>query len=36
MDVLKNYIGGKWMDSVSKETIDVINPATSEVLAKVP
>jgi malonate-semialdehyde dehydrogenase (acetylating)/methylmalonate-semialdehyde dehydrogenase len=36
MDVLKNYIGGKWVDSVSKETIDVINPATSEVLAKVP
>jgi malonate-semialdehyde dehydrogenase (acetylating)/methylmalonate-semialdehyde dehydrogenase len=36
MDVLKNYIGGKWVNSVSKETIDVINPATSEVLAKVP
>ena len=36
MDVLKNYIGGKWVDSVSKETIDVINPATGEVLAKVP
>ena len=36
MDVLKNYIGGKWVDSASKETIDVINPATGEVLAKVP
>jgi malonate-semialdehyde dehydrogenase (acetylating)/methylmalonate-semialdehyde dehydrogenase len=36
MDVLKNYIGGKWVDSVSKETIDVINPATTEILAKVP
>ncbi len=36
MDVLKNYIGGKWVDSVSKETIDVLNPATGEVLAKVP
>ncbi len=36
MDVLKNYIGGKWVNSVSKETIDVINPATGEVLAKVP
>jgi len=36
MDVLKNYIGGKWVDSASKKTIDVINPATGEVLAKVP
>ncbi len=36
MDVLKNYINGKWVDSVSKETIDVLNPATGEVLAKVP
>lgn len=36
MDVLKNYIGGKWVDSASKETIDVTNPATGEVLAKVP
>lgn len=36
MDVLKNYIGGKWVDSVSKEAIDVLNPATGEVLAKVP
>ena len=36
MDVLKNYIGGKWVDSVSKETIEVLNPATGEVLAKVP
>lgn len=36
MDVLKNYINGKWVDSVSKETIDVANPATGEVLAKVP
>ena len=36
MDVLKNYIGGKWVGSASKETIDVINPATGEVLAKVP
>jgi len=36
MEVLKNYINGKWIESVSKETIDVLNPATGEVLAKVP
>ena len=36
MDILKNYINGKWVESVSKETIDVVNPATGEVLAKVP
>lgn len=36
MEILKNYINGKWVDSVSKETIDVVNPATGEVIAKVP
>lgn len=36
MDALKNYINGKWVDSVAKETIDVVNPATGEALAKVP
>lgn len=36
MEVLKNYINGKWIDSVSKETKNVMNPATGEVLAKVP
>lgn len=36
MEVLKNYINGKWIDSVSKETNNVMNPATGEVLAKVP
>src|SRR5487761_2727790 len=36
MDVLKNYINGQWVQSVSKETSDVLNPATGEILAKVP
>ena len=36
MDRLKNYINGNWVDSVSKETIDVVNPATGEILGKVP
>ena len=36
MNMLKNYINGNWVDSVSKETIDVVNPATGEILGKVP
>lgn len=36
MEVLKNYINGQWIQSVSKETSDVLNPASGEVLAKVP
>jgi malonate-semialdehyde dehydrogenase (acetylating) / methylmalonate-semialdehyde dehydrogenase len=36
MTVLKNYINGKWVSSVSTETINVVNPATGEILAQVP
>lgn len=36
MTKLKNYINGAWVDSTSSETLDVINPATAEILAKVP
>lgn len=36
MEILKNYIDGAWAPSTSLETIDVVNPATQEVLAKVP
>jgi len=32
----KMYVNGEWVDSDSKETFDVINPATETVLAKVP
>ena len=32
----KNYIGGEWVDSLSGETFDVVNPATEEVFATVP
>lgn len=31
----KQYINGEWVDSASGETIDVINPATEEVLGQV-
>ncbi len=36
MELLKNYINGKWTDGPSAETSNVLNPATGEVLAKVP
>jgi malonate-semialdehyde dehydrogenase (acetylating)/methylmalonate-semialdehyde dehydrogenase len=36
MNSLKNYINGSWVASFSSETLDVINPASQEVLAKVP
>ncbi|MGY5875292.1 MAG: CoA-acylating methylmalonate-semialdehyde dehydrogenase [Candidatus Thorarchaeota archaeon] len=36
VEVVKNYINGKWVESKAKETSDVINPATREVIAKTP
>ena len=30
----QQYINGEWIDSESNETIDVINPATEEVIEK--
>lgn len=35
MEIKKNYINGKWVDGTLGKTIDVINPATGEVFAKV-
>ncbi|HYK72979.1 MAG TPA: aldehyde dehydrogenase family protein, partial [Pseudoneobacillus sp.] len=34
--VLRNYINGEWVNSKSSQTLDVPNPATNELLAKVP
>ncbi len=34
--VLDNYVGGRWTASTSVEQLDVANPATGEVLARVP
>jgi malonate-semialdehyde dehydrogenase (acetylating) / methylmalonate-semialdehyde dehydrogenase len=34
--VLKNYINGEWVDAQSRETLDVLNPATRQIMAKVP
>ena len=33
---LKNYINGEWVESRSGKTEDVYNPATGEVIARVP
>ncbi|NUR62768.1 MAG: aldehyde dehydrogenase family protein, partial [Catenulispora sp.] len=30
------YVGGKWIPSASATTLDVLNPATEDVLAVVP
>src|SRR5438270_8790126 len=35
-NILTNFIGGEWKRSESSDVVDVFNPATAEVLAKVP
>jgi len=32
----KMFIDGQWVDSESGETMDVINPANQEIVARVP
>ncbi|PLR79881.1 methylmalonate-semialdehyde dehydrogenase (CoA acylating) [Bacillus canaveralius] len=34
--VLENYINGQWIHSTSQQALEVPNPATNELLAKVP
>lgn len=34
--LLKNYINGQWVAAQGKDTLDVPNPATGKILAKVP
>ena len=36
MIVLENYINSEWVKSSSTDTINVVNPANQDVLAKVP
>ncbi len=36
MEVLRNYVNGSWTASKEKETINVVNPANQDVLARVP
>ncbi len=33
---LRNYVGGKWVESRSTDIRDVVNPATGDVVARVP
>ena len=35
-EVLRNYVGGRWVESRARELFDVHNPATGEVIAKTP
>ncbi len=35
-ETLKNYIGGEWVESATTEFLDDVDPATGEVLARVP
>jgi malonate-semialdehyde dehydrogenase (acetylating) / methylmalonate-semialdehyde dehydrogenase len=34
--LLDNYIGGRWLPATSADALDVANPATGDVLARVP
>jgi malonate-semialdehyde dehydrogenase (acetylating)/methylmalonate-semialdehyde dehydrogenase len=34
--MLQNYIGGRWVDAIAPERLDVPNPATEELLGTVP
>ncbi|MBS7656091.1 CoA-acylating methylmalonate-semialdehyde dehydrogenase [Candidatus Bathyarchaeota archaeon] len=36
MLTIKNYVNGEWKESRSEKILDVVNPATQRVLAKVP
>jgi len=36
IEQLKNYINGQWVESAATQSLDVHNPATNEVLARVP
>jgi len=36
MNTLRNYVGGAWVESASSATLDVENPGTGEILARVP
>lgn len=36
MEILNNYIDGSWVRSRENNTVDVVNPASQEILGKVP
>jgi malonate-semialdehyde dehydrogenase (acetylating)/methylmalonate-semialdehyde dehydrogenase len=34
--VIRNYVNGEWIASKSTKTLDIVNPATAETIARVP
>jgi len=34
--ILRNYVNGKWVESVSSSCLDVENPSTGEIIARMP
>ena len=34
--VLPNFVGGRWVESQARESLDVHNPATGDVIARTP
>ena len=34
--LMKNYIGGKWVEAEASGTVDITNPSTGEVIGEVP
>jgi 1-pyrroline dehydrogenase len=36
VSTMKNFVGGKWVDAVEGETMEVLNPATGDVIGEVP
>jgi len=34
--LMKNYVNGEWVESSGRETLDVVNPATAETIARAP
>ena len=35
-EILRNYVGGRWVESRTREFLDVYNPARGEVIARTP
>ncbi|HSS45123.1 MAG TPA: aldehyde dehydrogenase family protein, partial [Thermoanaerobaculia bacterium] len=36
VEILRNFIGGRWVEPSTREQLDVFNPARGEVIARVP
>src|SRR5208283_834079 len=34
--VIRNYVNGEWIPSKSTKTLNIVNPATTEIMARVP